>query len=168
MIRPELRDWAARHAEALVAAAIALAGLWLALRGGWFLGFLGVVAALVGLALLVGALRRLPFRRNIASPGMVEIDEGAVRYFGAQTLGGEIALHDLVQIRLLQLQDHPHWQLRNRQGEALLVPLDAAGADALAHAFTALEGLDMGALASALEHVSDGAATMRTVWTRPG
>lgn len=167
VIRPELRDWAARHAELLIAGAIALAGLWLALRGGWFFGVLGGLAALVGVALLVGAVRRLPFRRAVASPGMVEIDEGAIRYYGARTLGGEIALRDLVQIRLLMVAGHPHWQLRNQRGEALLVPVDAAGSEALAHAFTALDGLDMGSVALALQHLSSGSATMRTVWTKP-
>lgn len=167
VIRSETRDWIARHGEALIAAAILLAGLWLALRGGWFFGILGGLAALVGVSLLIGALRRLPFRRAIAAPGMVEVDEGAIRFYGASTLGGEIALRDLVEIRLLLVLGQPHWRLRNRHGEALLVPVDAAGAEALVHAFTALEGLDMGALSHALQQLSAGKATMRTVWRMP-
>lgn len=168
MIRPELRAWAARWSEALVATAILLAGLWLALRGGWFFAALGGLVLLVGLSLLLGAIRRLPFRRRIDAPGVVEVDEGAIRYYGAAVLGGEIALRDLVEIRLLRLKGRGHWRLRSASGEALLVPVDAAGAEALAHAFTALPGLDMGTVSAALAHVADQPDAVRTVWRRPG
>lgn len=168
MIRPDLRAWIARRSEALVAGAILLAGLWLALRGGWFFAALGGLVLLVGLSLLLGAIRRLPFRRTIDAPGMVEIDEGAVRYYGAAVLGGEIALRDLVEIRLLRLKGRGHWRLRSASGEALLVPVDAAGSEALADAFTALPGLDMGAVSTALAHVADRPDAVRTVWRRPG
>ena len=104
LVRPELRAWTARWSEALVAVAILLAGSWLALRGGWFFAALGAIAVVVGLSLLIGALRRMPFRRRIDAPGLVEVDEGAIRYFGASVLGGEIALRDLVEIRLLRLK----------------------------------------------------------------
>lgn len=168
MIRPELRAWVSRWSEPLVAVAILLVGLWLALRGGWFFAAIGGLVLLVGLSLLIGTVRRLPFRRGIAAPGLVEVDEGAIRYYGAAVLGGEIALRDLVEIRLLRLKGRGHWRLRNASGEALLVPVDAAGSDALAHAFTALPGLDMGAVSAALAHVADQADAVRTVWRRPG
>lgn len=167
MIRPELRAWAACWSESLVATAILLAGLWLAFRGGWFFAALGGLVLLVGLSLLIGAWRRLPFRRQIDAPGMVEVDEGAVRYYGAAVPGGEIALRDLVEIRLLRLKGRGHWRLRNTGGEALLVPVDAAGAAVLADAFTALPGLDMGAVSAALAHVADQPDAVRTVWRRP-
>lgn len=168
MIRPDLRAWLARWSEALVAGALAPAGLWLMLRGGWFFGLLGALVALVGAALLIGALRRLPFRRRIGAPGVVEIDEGAIRYYGAAALGGEIALRDLTEIRLLRLKGRGHWRLRNAGGEALLIPVDAAGAAMLADAFTALPGLDMGVVSGALAHLADQSDAVRTVWRRPG
>lgn len=167
MIRPGLRVWAARRSEVLVAAAILLAGLWLALRGGWFFAALGGLVLLVGASLLIGAVRRLPFRRRIEAPGLVEVDEGAIRYYGAAVLGGEIALRDLVEIRLLRLKGRGHWRLRSATGEALLVPVDAAGAEALAHAFTALPGLDMGMVSTALDRLPGQADAVRTVWRRP-
>lgn len=168
MIRPELRARAARWSEASVAGAILVAGLWLALRGGWFFAALGALILLVGLSLLIGAVRRLPFRRQVDAPGLVEVDEGAIRYYGAAVLGGEIALRDLVEIRLLRLKGRGHWRLRSASGEALLVPVDAAGSDTLAHAFTALPGLDMGTVSAALAHVADQPDAVRTVWRRPG
>lgn len=168
LVRPELRAQASRWSEAVVAAAILLAGLWLALRGGWFFAALGGLVLLVGLSLLIGAVRRLPFRRQVAAPGLVEVDEGAIRYYGAEILGGEIALRDLVEIRLLRLKGRGNWRLRSASGEALLVPVDAAGSDALAHAFTALPDLDMGTVSAALAHVARQSDAVRTVWRRPG
>ncbi|RMC37465.1 hypothetical protein [Paracoccus alkanivorans] len=168
MIRPELRIALSRWSEALIAAAVTLAGLWLILRGGWFFALVGALTVLVGVALLIGAWRRLPFRRQVGAPGVVEIDEGAIRYYGATVLGGEIALRDLTEIRLLRLKGRGYWRLRSSTQEALLVPVDAAGADGLAHAFTALPGLDMGALSAALSHVAEQGDAVRTVWRRPG
>lgn len=167
MIRPELRAWATRQSESIVATAILLAGIWLVLRGGWFFVAIGALVLLVGVSLLIGAIRRLPFRRGINAPGVVEVEEGAIRYYGAAVLGGEIALRDLVEIRLLRLKGQGHWRLRSISGEALLVPVDAAGADALAHAFTALPDLDMGTVSAALAHVADQPDAVRTVWRRP-
>lgn len=168
LIRPDLALRLGRWSEALIAASVALFGLWLALRGGWFWAASGGLVMLVGAVLALGAWRRLPFRGRVGAPGMVEVEEGAIRYWGAPALGGEIALRDLSEIRLLRLRGHGHWRLRNQHGEALLIPVDAAGAEALAHAFTALPGLDMGAVSAALAHLAQQPEAMRTVWRRPG
>lgn len=165
-IRPEIRRWLSVHAEALSCAAVGLAGLWLAFRGGWFLALLGGVVALTGVVLMLGALRRLAFRRVIAAQGVVEIVEGAIRYYGAETPGAEMPLRDLAEIRLLRVAGRAQWRLRSIGGEALLIPVEAAGAAALADAFTALPGLDLGATSAALSAVADGDAAMRTVWRR--
>lgn len=75
-IRPEVRQWLSRWSEALIAAGVLLVGLWLMLRGGWFFGVVGLLALLVGGALLMGAWQRMPFRRQITAPGVVEVEEG--------------------------------------------------------------------------------------------
>ncbi|MBM3603864.1 MAG: hypothetical protein FJX25_03700 [Alphaproteobacteria bacterium] len=167
MIRPGLRDRLRDNRELLVFAALTLAGLWLSLRGGWFFALVGAAVTLVCASLTLGAMRRSPFRRQIGAPGMVEIVEGAIRYYGATRPGGEIPLRDLVEIRLLRLDGRAHWRLRSQTGEALLVPADAAGAAALADAFTALPGLDMGAVSAALAGVAHQRDAIRTVWRRP-
>lgn len=168
MIRPEIRRWLNLHAEVLAFAGVALAGLWLAFRGGWILLALGGVVALSGAVLLLGALRRLAFRRVVAAQGLVEVVEGAIRYFGAESVGAELALRDLAEIRLIRVQGRACWRLRSLGGEALLIPVEAAGAEALADAFTALPGLDLGRVSQALRAVADGDATMRAVWMRRG
>lgn len=166
MIRPEIKSWLLRWREPLIAGAILLGGVWLALFGGWFFAVVGGGVILVGAALLIGAWRRMPFRRAVDASGMVEVEEGAIRYYGATALGGEIALHDLIEIRLLRLRGHGHWRLRSN-GEALLIPVDAAGAEALADAFNTLPGLDMGMVSAALAKVADQPDAMRVLWRRP-
>jgi len=166
MIRPEIRDWLKRWSETLVAGGVLVFGLWLATWGGWFFAAIGLLVALVGVSLSIGAWRRMPFRRQIDAPGVVEVEEGAIRYFGAAALGGEIALRDLTEIRLLRLQGRGHWRLRNQQGEALLIPIDAAGAASLADAFTSLPGLKMGAVSNALAHVAEQRDAVSVLWRR--
>ena len=162
MIRPELvarlRPWR----EAIAAALTGAFGIWVFGRGGLLFQPLGgailAFAALWGL----GAWRRRRFAVTVAAPGLVEVEEGAIRYYGARALGGEVALRDLAQIRLVRLDGHAHWRLKTQGGEALLIPVEAAGAEALADAFAALPGFDLGAAAAAL------AATdaFRIVWQR--
>ncbi|MDM7458525.1 MAG: hypothetical protein P3W94_004055, partial [Paracoccus sp. (in: a-proteobacteria)] len=84
------------------------------------------------------------------------------------TMGAEITLRDLVELGLLRVAGKALWRLRCEDGEVLLIPVDAAGAEGLADAFTVLPGLDLGAVSRALAAVADGAATMRIVWTRQG
>lgn len=167
MIRPELRVILRRWAEPLAAAAALLAALWLALRGGWFFAAIGLTLAAVVLVWGVGAIRRLRFAREIAAPGFVELDEGAIRYLGARMLGGEIALRDLSEIRLLRLNGAPFWRLKTLDGQALLVPLEAAGAERMADAFAVLPGLDMGTVAHALAQVDRDGPAVVPLWRRP-
>ena len=167
MIRPDLRTLLRGRAELLVHVGVTLLGLWLAFLGGWFFALVGGGVILVGVSLTIGALRHMPFRRPIAGPGVVELVEGAVRYYGATEPGGEIALRDLVEIRLLRVRGRAHWRLRSQDGQALLVPIDAAGAAVMADAFDTLPRLDMGALSSALSQVSQQPEAIRTVWRRP-
>jgi uncharacterized membrane protein YhhN len=167
MIRSELRQWLSDHSELLVFTGVFLSGLYVALLGGWFLAFVGGCIMLVGGVLAINAFRRSSFRRPVSAPGVVEVVEGAIRYYGATESGGEIALRDLSEIRLMRVQGQAHWRLRSISAEALLVPADALGASALADAFTALPGLDMGMVSAALAHVADQQDAIRTVWRRP-
>lgn len=167
MIRPELRDLFRRWSEPIAAIGAGLFFLWLGRLGGWFFGMIGIAGGTVALIWLLGALRRLRFARGIAAPGVVEVDEGAIRYYGAQILGGEIAIRDLTEIRLMRLNGAPHWRLRASDGQALLVPLEAAGAPVLADAFAALPGLDMGAIAAALARLDHDGPAVLSLWRRP-
>lgn len=165
MIRPELRAALQRHRETLAAAGTAALGLWIATRGGWLLGPLGLGLCALALVWAGTALRRTRFARAVTDPGLVEVDEGRIGYFGAGStvLGGYIALADLAEIRLLTLRGAQHWRLKTGDGQALLIPVAAAGAPALYDAFAALPGIDMGRLAAAL----DRREVAQSLWSRP-
>ena len=107
---------------------------------------------------------------------MVEVDEAQISYMGPTT-GGFVSLSELVELRLLTLRGRRLWRLKQADGQALLVPVDAAGSAALFDAFGNLPGMDTSALVRALEPVSraSGAALvnadqpeMQVIWRRRG
>ena len=98
----------------------------MATRGGWFLGPVGGAVAAFGAAWAVLGLRRMRFQGADDAPGVVEVDEARITYLGPR-IGGSISLPDLAEIRLLTLRGRRVWRLRQADGQALLVPLDASG-----------------------------------------
>lgn len=165
MIRPELAAALHRWREPLIAAGIVLAGLWVATRGGWLLGPIGLLIAALGAGLAVTALRRVRFARKVGAPGVVEVDEGQVAYLGPAT-GGFLSLRELVEIRLIAVQGQRHWRLKQTDGQALIIPVDAAGADALYDAFAALPGVDMGRFLAAMEAKAPPTDLSSPLWRR--
>lgn len=165
MIRSDLAERLRPWAETLAALAATGFGVWVFLLGGWVFWPLGTLIAAAAGAWALDARRRMRFRHAGLGPGLVELDEGAIRYLSPnRLLGGEIALRDLSEIRLMRLNGRSHWRLKSADGQALLVPIDASGAEGLAGAFATLPGIDMGRIASAL---SPQAPTIQTVWSRP-
>lgn len=165
LIRPEV---ARLLRPFLLPAGMAALGLWLMWLGGYLLVPLGLLALACGAGLAVVEWRR---RRLGATarhgPGVIELSEGVLRYWTAGDLGGEIAVRDLTEIRLLLVNDRPHWRLRSAGNEALLIPADAWDAEVLADAFATLPGIDLGALAHARRAADrPGAPTMQTLWRR--
>ncbi|MFT4013140.1 MAG: hypothetical protein QM682_07005 [Paracoccus sp. (in: a-proteobacteria)] len=165
MIRPELRPWT----ETALALGATGFGLWVFSLGGWVFWPLGALIAGAAALWALDAWRRRRFRGRADAPGLVELDEGAIRYLTPNSfLGGEMALRDLSEIRLLRLNGAVHWRLKSRDGQALLIPRDAAGAERLAGAFASLPGADLGRISAAL--TAEGPA-VQTLWRshdRPG
>lgn len=143
--------------------------MWL---GGYLLVPVGLAVAGTGAAWGLQALRRLRFAQGVTAPGLVEVDEAQVGYFGLDE-GGFVGLPDLVELRFLTLRGRRMWRLKQADGQALLVPVDAQGAERLFDAFASLPGMDMQALVAAVEprplatvaalvNVSDS----RVIWRR--
>ncbi len=140
-----------RWREVIAAGLAGAAGLWIASRGGYVLVPFGLaVAALAGGWAMI-ALRRIRFLHGIGAPGVVEVDEGQVGYFGP-TFGGFVALADLAELRLAEFYGTRAWRLKTQDGQVLLIPVDAAGAERLYDAFAALPGIDMARVTAALDH----------------
>ncbi len=161
LIREDVIAAAHRARELIAAGGVALAGLWLMWLGGYLLLPVGAVILAVCALWGVQAWRRLRFSQDLAAPGMVEVDEGQVGYLGP-AFGGFVALPDLVELRILTLQGQRLWRLKQGDGQALLIPVSAAGADRLFDAFASLPGMDSQALVAA----AGGKAGDGVVWRR--
>lgn len=175
MIREGARRalWQAR--EVIAGALVLLAGLWVASQGGYLLVPFGGLVAAGGLALATLGWRRMRFAAEGDAPGVVTVDEAQISYMGP-TVGGFVSLADLIEVRLVRMRGRRLWRLKQEDGQALLVPLDASGAEALFDAFSALPGLSTGNLVAAIEaNSSTGPALVgaevsenRLVWARKG
>ena len=174
LIRPEVTALIWRWREVIWAVAVAAIGLWLVALGGYLLVPVGLSVGGIGLVLAVTAFRRMQFQQAVDAPGVVEVDEAQVGYLGPE-LGGFLSLTELVELRILSLRGRRVWRLKQGDGQALLIPVDAAGADRLFDAFANLPGMDTGALVAALEPSSlpkaaalTLAAETRVIWRRQG
>ncbi len=161
MIRADVRAALWRAREAIAAGGLGLFGLWLMALGGYVLLPLGGMLAVLAVLWAVQALRRMRFVQDVDAPGVVEVDEGQVGYLGP-SFGGYVALPDLVELRLIVIHGKRLWRLRQEDGQALLIPVSATGAERLFDAFATLPGLDSQALVAAL---AEGAGA-RVVWRR--
>ena len=174
LIRPEITALIWRLREVIWAALVVALGGWMIALGGYLLVPLGAVVGAVGLTLALTALRRARFEQSVAAPGLVELDEAQIGYMGPGA-GGFINLPELVELRLLSLRGRRVWRLKQADGQALLIPVDAAGADRLFDAFAGLPGMDTGALVGALGQPNPVGATAltlaaetRVIWRRAG
>lgn len=155
MIRPDAMALLSRWREVILAGITAALGLWVATRGGPILAAVGLAVAALGGGWALSGWRRLRFAQETAAPGVVEVIEGEVRFFGPAT-GGAVSLADLTELRLITLRGRRLWRLKQHDGQALLIPIDAAGAEALYDGFTTLPGLDMAAVLAALSPAPTG------------
>lgn len=175
LIRPEARATLWRLREVFAALGLGLVGLWLAVLGGFILVPLGVMIVVLAAGFGLLAWRRLRFAQSGDAPGVVELDEGQISYFGPD-VGGAVALRDLVELRLITAGGRRMWRLRQQDGQVLAIPVSALGAEALFDAFSALPGMDTGALVAAVDPVTAPAsanrgvvsiADSRVIWRHP-
>lgn len=162
LIRPELRAHLNRWSEVLVGIGVILFGLWALQANDPFFQVLAglIVVAGVGFAFL--GWRRLRFRREGLAPGIVQLVEGQVSYFGPEE-GGFIPLQDVVELHLAGHGDT--WVLISADGARLEIPVAAQGAENLFDAFATLPGLRMQPLLDALDDPSPQEA--RALWLHP-
>ncbi|MFN3207822.1 MAG: hypothetical protein ACE369_02245 [Roseovarius sp.] len=160
-IRPDATASLTRWREVLIAAAVLALGAW------WATGFVGILSW-VGYALLpLGAalgfigLQRARFRRASGGPGIVQVDEGRVTYFGPLT-GGTADLAEMTRLTLDHGARPAHWGLHRPGQPALMIPVTAQGSDALFDAFATLPGLRVQKMLAALS--SQDRETV-TVWS---
>ncbi len=149
-LRPEAKAALLRWREVIAAVVFAAAGVWIIGLGGYFFGALGGVIVATGAGLGFTAQRRMRFARAPTGPGVVEIDEGQVGWFGPG-IGGFVSLTELTDLGLVTVAGLRCWRLKQEDGQLLLIPVAATGAERLFDAFAALPGMDPTRLLAALE-----------------
>lgn len=175
LFRPEVLAALHRWREVIVAGAVAVSGMWLIVLGGLLLIPVGAAVLVLAAVIARMAWRRVRFMQPGTGPGLVEVDEGQVGYMGP-AFGGYVALPDLAELRLLTLHGQRLWRLKQADGQVLLIPVAAAGAERLFDAFATLPGMDAEALVTALTPpappggaalVAHGTVIGPVIWRRP-
>jgi len=158
-IRPEATAALWRYGEPAIYGAITIWGLWkgwgLLAHGAW-LGLVPVGIAIIATFALVGAAERalLGWRSRTPGPGVVNIREGSIAYFGP--LGGAVlALDALISIEIVTTDAGPgaddvFWHLADEIGQQVSIPGGAKGAEALLDRLGSLPGFDHMAVVSAM------------------
>lgn len=140
MIRPELKAKLWLWREPLLGGILALCGLlWLFTEAG-LMFWIGLAVALVGGFVVYSGIQRLRFQVGAGGPGVVQVTERQVTYFGPET-GGAISIDALAEVTLAPEEGFNAWILTERTGLSLEIPTHATGADALFDVFSTLDGI---------------------------
>ena len=166
-IRPPVMEHFAKWREAYFVALVLMLGVWLFVYGNQTLNFvlqaLGLVIWLVGMVLLRTTIQRIRFRRSQKAPGIVDVTEREISYFGPMH-GKTISLESLNKIELRESEAYAAiWVLHHTEGDPMIVPTTAKGSDRLFDAFTSLSGVQMSALVSAINQVP---VHSQVIWER--
>ncbi|MCL5776020.1 hypothetical protein M1105_03260 [Limibaculum sp. FT325] len=168
-IRPAARAVIVRWAESAVAGALAVIAAVEAARligRGDVLGWFAALGAVLAALWLRSAVARGLSARAGEAPGLVEIREREIRYFGP--LAGGVADLDLiarVEVFVPARGVGTLWRLTVEDGRVMVIPAAAKGAEGLIGAFAALPGFSELAAAAALRREAPG---RYAVWSRPG
>lgn len=162
MIRQEAKEQLLRWREVLVGGAAVLLGLMWLVGQSKMLLLPGMALLVAGAALIWLGIQRARFRAAGRGPGVVQVDEGQIIYFGPLS-GGAVALQQLVQVVYDPGQLPAHWRLEQRSGLELLIPANAEGAEILYDAFATLPGLRMEQVLAAI-NMTD--RVPKVVWRR--
>lgn len=148
-IRPEATQSLMRWRETLIGAAVIGLGAWWGFGLSGILSWTGLALIPMGAALAFVGVQRARFRSGTGGPGIVQIDEGRVAYFGPLT-GGIVDLAEMTQLKLDPTGTPAHWVLSQPGQPDLFVPVTAEGSDTLFDAFATLPGLPTQKMLAAL------------------
>lgn len=168
MFRPEAISRLARWKEPLLIGLVLLYAVslfWKAVTlGSWISGITGLILIVVVGTLLYVSYLRARLRRDVTSPGIVEINEQNITYFGP-TAGGEVELDSITRIQISTLPStigDRNWVIWHHGG-SLVIPVAAEGADQLLEVLTALPGFRYDATLKAIEATTQD---IFTIWTK--
>lgn len=159
-VRPEVMSHLIRWREVLAGGALSLMGAWYALTGVGNISVIGIGIALAGAVLLFTGLQRARFKVPRNGPGLVELVERRVTYFGALH-GASFSLDDVDAIHIERENDKPgaenmFWVFDVRGEGELRVPASAVGAEGLFDALAGFTGADYQQLIEASQSSDSG------------
>jgi hypothetical protein len=162
-IRPEAQAAILRWREVAVGLVVLLMGVWMA-SGFGVLRWVGYGVFLLGALVVFTGVQRARFRTGKGGPGVVQVDEGEVMYYGPWW-GGSVALRDVSRIELAGGGETTVWRLYQPGQAALVIPANADGAEALFDAFATLPGMRTGQMLHALNSRADGEDHPVVIWS---
>ncbi len=153
-IRPEAFQTLLRWREVLVGVAVVGLGLWWSLGAFGLWRWMAIALILAGLAITWEGLRRARFKPGTGGPGVVEVDERQITYFGPSD-GGAISIDGLARVVILTTDEGPFvddvfWVFEDGEGAILHIPASAEGAETLFDAISVLPGVDYEAVLKAM------------------
>ena len=139
-IRPEIREATARWRETLIGVALALFGTYWTVTQQGILAVLGTIFVMLGVVLAFAGIQRARFRRGTDGPGVVQVTERMVTYFGPLD-GGSVSIDALVEVELDPTSKPVCWVLTQPGTPPLNIPVTAQNADILFDVFASLDGI---------------------------
>lgn len=161
--RPEVRAFFWRWREVLLAGAVLVLGLWWALTGVGINQWLGYIFCAIGVVWAIAGAQRARFAQDGVGPGVVQIRERRLAYFGPLD-GGVMDVEDLAKLEI-DPTSHPEasWVLTGIDGQIIAIPINAAGAEGLFDVFAGLPDIKTSTVLDALSRTPDERVT---VWSR--
>jgi len=163
-IRPEVKAMAWRFRDVIVAVGVLVWGIWLAYGGLGIVPWIGYALILLGVVLLIAGLQRARFRQGSDGPGIVQITERRLAYFGPLD-GGVMDIADITTLAF-DPGGHPapHWVLTGPDAREIAIPTTARGAELLFDTFSILPGMRADKMLGVLSEPPDQRVV---IWSRP-
>lgn len=161
--RPEVRAFFWRWREVILAGVVVLFGMWWSLTGIGITQWLGIIFIGLGGGWIVAAEQRRRFAQDGDGPGVVQIRERRLAYFGPLD-GGIIDVADLSRLEIDPTSHpDPSWVLTSIEGQVLSIPINAKGSEDLFDVFASLPDIKTSTVLDVLSHTPDARVT---VWSR--
>ncbi len=162
-IRPELKAKFWRMRETVFGGVLAAVGMYWAITANGVLSAAGMSISIVASLLVFAGLQRARFRVQGAGPGMVQIDERQVVFYGPHE-GGVVSIDALQKLELEPgVRPAGAWILTEPGVPVLEIPTNAENAEALFDVFASLRGLDTEYM---LRQLSDNPKRRVVIWSR--
>ncbi len=141
-IRPEVAKYIWRWREALLGGFLAACGMIWAVTMHGILAAVGTSLAIVGALIIFAGIQRTRFRIGAGGPGVVQVVERMVTYYGPVE-GGSVSIDALEKVELDPAgKPVAEWVLTEVGSvQPLRIPTNAENAEALFDVFAALDGI---------------------------